>query len=66
MCMGRPLVTGLYQRPDDNNGTEGTMVKILKALHACGAELDPDHPPQRTTHSYHDMYDSMPVILRKL
>lgn len=66
MCMGRSLVTGVYQRPEDPNGTEGTMVKILRALYACGAELDPEQPPQRTTLSFHDLYESMPVILRKL
>lgn len=66
MCLGRSLVTGVYNRPSDSAGTEGTMVKILKELYSKGLELDPDRPPQRSTTTYNDVYDSVPIILRKL
>jgi cytochrome P450 len=66
MCIGRPLITGMFNRTDDKTGTEGTMVKILKTLYAYGVELDPDDPPKRMEASYHDAYSSVPIILRKL
>ena len=65
MCLGRSLVTGLQGR-GDTPGTEGTMVKIVKALYGYGVELDPANPPKRMTTSYHDAYSSVPIILRKL
>ena len=66
MCLGRSLVTGIQNRSDDKTGADGTMVKILKMLYSRGMELDPANPPKRTTLSYHDAYESVPIILRKL
>jgi cytochrome P450 len=66
MCIGRPLVTGMFNRADDKSGTEGTMIRILRTLYEAGAEMDPAHPPQRVAASYHDAYASFPLILRKL
>jgi cytochrome P450 len=65
-CLGRSLVTGMFNKPDETTGTEGTIVKMLKVLYAHGLELDPNDPPKRTAVSYHDAYASMPIILRKL
>lgn len=65
MCCGRSLVTGLQNKPGEE-GTEGTAVKILKKLYGYGMELDPDSPPRRNTYSYHDHYETVPVILRGL
>ncbi len=66
LCIGRPLVTGLSSRNDEETGTEGTMVGILRALYEAGAQLDPDHPPRRTESSYHDSYASFPIVLTAL
>ncbi len=66
MCIGRPLVTGMFNRTDDLTGTEGTMIKILRVLYELGVELDPASPPQKMAVSYHDAYGVFPVILRKL
>lgn len=66
MCIGRPLVTGMFNRPDDKSGTEGTMIRILRTLYEAGAEMDPAQPPKRVAASYHDAYESFPLILRKL
>ncbi|MBM3347192.1 MAG: cytochrome P450 [Betaproteobacteria bacterium] len=66
MCIGRPLVTGMFNRPDDKSGTEGTMIRILRTLYEAGAEMDPERPPRRVAASYHDAYESFPLILRKL
>lgn len=63
-CLGRSLVTGLMNRADAKSGTEGTMVKILKVLFHHGVELDPDDPPKFMARSYHDAYESVPIILR--
>ena len=65
-CLGRSLVTGLFNKPDETTGTEGTIVKMLKVLYAHGIELDPNDPPKRTAVTHHDAYGSMPIILRKL
>lgn len=67
MCIGRSLVTGMFNRSDDATGTEGTMVKIVRLLFEAGAELDPKELPERGhAVSYHDHYTRFPVILRKL
>jgi cytochrome P450 len=67
MCIGRSLVTGMFNRTDDATGTEGTMVKIVRMLFEAGAELDPADPPERGhAVSYHDHYSRFPVILRNL
>ncbi|MBM9465695.1 cytochrome P450 [Nakamurella leprariae] len=66
MCLGRPLVTGQVNNADESMSTEGTMVKIVKAIYAAGFSFDPDRPPRRQTHSVHDTYESMPIILRSL
>lgn len=63
MCIGRTLVTGHFNRADDQSGTEGTMVKIMRALYAVGLQLDPDNPPRRVTDTYHDAYASLPIKL---
>jgi cytochrome P450 len=63
-CLGRNLVTGIMNRDDDKHGTQGTAVRITRALYRLGAELDPDNPPQRPTDSLHDTYVTVPVILR--
>ncbi len=62
VCVGRPLVTGLAKR-DGEQPTEGTMMRILRALYAAGVELDPDDPPVENASSTHDSYSSMPVWL---
>jgi len=65
VCVGRPLVTGLAKR-DGERPTEGTMLRILRALCAAGVELDPHHPPVENSSSSHDNYSSMPVVLTAL
>ncbi|MBD3915074.1 cytochrome P450 [Nocardioides hwasunensis] len=64
MCLGRPLVTGQPNKADESQSTEGTMVKIVKAVYRAGFTFDPDNPPQRQTHSVHDTFESMPILLR--
>lgn len=64
VCLGRPLVTGLPKR-DGERPTEGTMLRILRALHAAGVELDPERPPRRDASSSHDSYASMPIVLTR-
>lgn len=66
MCLGRNLVTGIKGQGDDKYGTLGTMVRIVRTLFSLGAELDPERPPRRTTASYHDAFESVPVVLRRL
>ncbi|GAA1936323.1 cytochrome P450 [Nocardioides hwasunensis] len=66
MCIGRPLVTGLTNRADPTQSTDGTMVKILRALYAHGVERDPDQQAQANQNSVEDAYASVPVIFRKL
>lgn len=65
-CIGRTLVTGLSARTDNDEGTDGTLVNIMAALFAAGAELDPDDPPTYTEMSFHDAYGRFPLILRNL
>jgi cytochrome P450 len=62
VCVGRPLVTGLAKR-DGAQPTEGTMLRILRALYTAGVELDPDDPPTPVESSHHDTYARMPVLL---
>jgi cytochrome P450 len=62
MCIGRSLVTGIKNRPDEKYGAEGMMVRILKSLYARGMALDPDRPPVKTRLTFHDAYESMPVV----
>jgi hypothetical protein len=62
MCLGRSLVTGIRNRPDEKYGAEGVMVRILKALYQRGMRLDPSSPPMRTRLTFHDAYESMPVV----
>lgn len=64
VCVGRPLVTGLAKR-EGEAPTEGTMLRILRALYAANVELDPDDPPVEAASSSHDMYDSMPIVLTR-
>ncbi|MBM9465696.1 cytochrome P450 [Nakamurella leprariae] len=66
MCIGRPLVTGLANKVDPEQATDGTMVKILRALYERGIELDPDRAPQRNRNSVEDAYSSVPVLFRKV
>jgi len=66
MCIGRQLVTGMFNRADDKSGTEGVMIRILRTLYEAGAEMDPERPPKRMAASHHDAYESFPLILRKL
>jgi len=65
-CIGRPLVTGMFSRPDDRTGTEGTMIRMLHTLFEAGAEMDPERPPIRTAISYSDAYATFPLILRNI
>lgn len=62
VCVGRPLVTGLAKR-DGAQPTEGTMLRILRALYAANVELDPNDPPVPVASSHHDTYERMPVFL---
>lgn len=62
VCVGRPLVTGLAKR-DGAQPTEGTMLRILRALYGANVELDPDDPPVPVETSSHDTYARMPVFL---
>ena len=64
-CIGRTLVTGLSPRTDDDDGTDGTLVNILSALYAAGAELDPEDPPTYNPLTYHDAYGRFPLLLRR-
>jgi cytochrome P450 len=66
LCLGRNLVTGVLGRSDEKYGSEGTAVKIVKAFYNWGCQLDPERPPVRNSASYHDAYESVPVILRDL
>lgn len=66
MCIGRPLVTGLANKADPSQATEGTMVKILRTLYQRGIELDPENPPVRNRTTVEDSYESVPILLRKL
>lgn len=63
LCMGRSLVTGVYREFDDREGTEGSMVRILKALFSRGVKLDKNRAPQRVSNSYHDAFESIPIVL---
>ena len=66
LCMGRPLVTGLSrQTGDESNTTQGTAVRILRALYGAGMELDPAHPPVRNSEEYRGYFSSLPIILRR-
>ena len=65
-CIGRPLVTGTSVSVEDKTGTEGTMIRILRTLYEAGAEMDPDHPSQRSAVTHQDAYASFPLILRAL
>ena len=65
-CIGRTLVTGLSARTDNDEGTDGTLVNIMAALLAAGAQLDPDDPPSYTEMSYHDAYGRFPLVFTNL
>jgi len=65
-CIGRTLVTGLSARTDNDDGTDGTLVNIMAALLAAGAELDPSDPPNYTEMSYHDAYGRFPLVFTNL
>ena len=65
-CLGQNLVTGIRGKSDEKFGTHGTMVRIVKTLYDLGAELDPENPPRRMSVSYHDTFESVPIILRHL
>ncbi|WP_226553859.1 cytochrome P450 [Celeribacter naphthalenivorans] len=62
-CIGQNLVTGIQNKGDTKHGTHGTAVRLLKALYERGAELDPDHPPQKATGTMNDRFATMPMIL---
>jgi cytochrome P450 len=64
-CLGKHLVTGLFNRTDKSTGAEGTMVKILTILYGSGMRLDPADPPERISSSFHDAYARMPIILER-
>ena len=64
VCVGRPLVTGLAKR-EGEQPTEGTMLRILRALCAANVRLDPENPPIPMESSSHDAYASMPIILTR-
>lgn len=66
MCIGRSLVTGLAPRTDGEEGTDGTIVRILRVLLRAGVKIDPDDPPEYTEASHHDAYGRFPVILANL
>lgn len=65
MCIGRPLVVGL-PRTERSDGTDGSMVRILRALYAAGMELDPADPPSYSEASHQDFYARFPLLLRGL
>jgi cytochrome P450 len=64
MCIGRNLVIGLWGKGDAEFGTEGEMVRILRALYEHKCRLDPDSPPVYTTASSHDTFESVPILLQ--
>jgi hypothetical protein len=66
ICLGRTLVTGLSNRIDDDAGTNGTMVTLLGALYGAGIALVPDDLPRKTAASYHDSYETFPVLLTRM
>lgn len=66
MCIGRSLVTGLAPRTDGEEGTDGTIVRILRALLRAGVRVDPDDSPEYTEASHHDAYGRFPVIFTNL
>lgn len=63
-CLGQNLVTGIMNRGDEKHGTEGTAVRIARALYALGARLDPNAPPRRHPTSMHENWVSVPAILQ--
>ncbi len=65
-CIGITLVTGLSSRTDNDEGTDGTLVKIALSLFEAGLELDPNDLPSFTELSYHDAYGRFSVIFRNL
>lgn len=66
-CLGRPLVTGLASRGTEaGRGVDGSMSRMIRALFAAGARLDPDDPPTTVAETKHDAFATMPVLLTAL
>jgi cytochrome P450 len=63
LCIGRPLVTGLPVGRNGEPEIPGSMLRMLTALYAHGVRRDPDNPPRRRGLSYHDGFDTFPVLL---
>lgn len=66
ICLGRTLVTGLSSRVDDDSGTNGTLITMLRALYDRGIALLPDDLPRKTESSFHDAYETFPVLLTRM
>jgi cytochrome P450 len=64
-CIGKNLVTGMMNKVDAKYGTHGTAVRLLLALYDLGAELDPENPPTHPSGTFHDTWESVPVVLTK-
>jgi cytochrome P450 len=60
MCIGRPLVTGVYGADEDQS--EGTMAMMAGRLYEAGMHLDPDRAPVRDSSTYYDAFSSLPVV----
>ena len=54
MCFGFPVVMGQM-------GTDGTLVRTLRALLAAGVEPDADRPPTRRLNTHKDTFISYPI-----
>ena len=66
MCFGSNLVIGIRGKADQKHGTDGTLINIVRSLYERGCRLDPMAPPRATEASFHDAFESVPVILAGL
>lgn len=65
LCMGLPLVTPIAGKPSAPEEDERALAQIVRALVEAGVELDPDRPPTFTA-TAEDVYETLPIVLRKL
>lgn len=63
-CIGSLLAAGMPASRDQDNGTQGMVIRILSALLDRGVMLDPDHPPQRDESTVADFFLSFPILFR--
>jgi cytochrome P450 len=66
-CLGRDLDGGLVARGtvDPANHQYGIVALLVKALLDVGVAPDPEHPPERATHTARPNWGRYPVIFRR-